>query len=108
MLPKWRVLTDPNSFIARMLKARYFPKCTFGEAGLGSNPSYVWRSIMAAQQLVISGSIIKIGKGETINVWRDPWLPDSTQPRISTPVSPGLEDIKVCSLMKCQSIYNQI
>ena len=42
----WRILTDPNSFIAGFLKARYFPNCKFEEAGLRNNPSYVWRSIL--------------------------------------------------------------
>lgn len=59
---------------------------------------------MAAQQLVINGSVIKIGKGATLNVWKDHWLLDSNKPRISTPVSPGLEEIKVCSLMKSDSM----
>lgn len=43
-----RILTEPNSFIARLLKARYFLKCNSEEAGLGNNTSYVWRSIMEA------------------------------------------------------------
>lgn len=95
----WRVLTEPNSFIAMLLKACYFPKSSFGEAGLGNNPSYVWRSILAAQHLVINGSVMMIGKGESVNVWQDPWLPYSNHMRISTPVYPGLEEAKVCSLM---------
>lgn len=45
-----------------------------------------------------------IGKGESVNVWRDPWLPDSNHMRISTPVYPGLEEAKVCSLMKSDSM----
>ncbi|WOH14698.1 hypothetical protein DCAR_0934220 [Daucus carota subsp. sativus] len=44
----WRILTDPNSFIAGFLKARYFPNSNFEEVGLGNNPSYVWRSILAS------------------------------------------------------------
>ncbi|XP_074342120.1 putative mitochondrial protein AtMg00310 [Apium graveolens] len=39
----WRILTQPHSFISRLLKSRYFPKCRFEEAILGNNPSYVWR-----------------------------------------------------------------
>lgn len=99
----WRILTEPNSFIARLLKARYFPKYSFGEAGLGNNPSYVWRSILAAQHLVVNGSVMKIGKGDSVNVWRDLWLPVSGHRRITTQVYPGLEEAKVCSLMKSDS-----
>lgn len=95
----WRVLAEPSSFIARLLKARYFPKCSFGEATLGNNPSYVWRSILAAQHLVVNGSVMKIGTGESVNVWRDPWLLETSHRRISTQVYPGLEETKVCNLM---------
>lgn len=42
----WRILSEPNSFFARLLKARYFQRSQFAEARLGNNPSYVWRSIM--------------------------------------------------------------
>lgn len=95
----WRILTEPNSFIARLLKARYFPTSSFGEAGLGNNSSFVWRSITKAKHLVCNGSVLRIGKGDTVNVWKDPWLIDSSCPRVTTHIIPGMEDIKVSSLM---------
>lgn len=64
----WRVMTDDQSLIARLLKARYYSSVPFREAVLGSNPSYVWRSILEARDLVIAGSMIKVGTGESINV----------------------------------------
>ena len=36
----WRILTNPTSLIARVLKARYFPSGDILSATLGSNPSY--------------------------------------------------------------------
>ena len=48
----WRLLTNLNSHVARLFKARYYPKTAFLEASLGSNPSYVWRSILAAQKAI--------------------------------------------------------
>lgn len=41
----WRIMTKPDTLIARIYKARYFPRCNFLEAGLGHKPSFVWRSI---------------------------------------------------------------
>ena len=41
----WRILTNPSSLIARVLKARYFPTGDILSATLGSSPSYSWRSI---------------------------------------------------------------
>lgn len=64
-----------------------------------SIPSYVWRSILASQHLVCNGSVRRIGRGETVSIWKDPWLPNVGQSKILTPVWNGLEDAKVCSLM---------
>ena len=44
-------------------------------AKLGSNPSYLWSSIMAAQDIVKEGSRRRIGNGENTKVWNTPWLP---------------------------------
>lgn len=44
----WRFITNPNSLVAKIFKARYFANCSFSEASIGYNPSYYWRSIMAA------------------------------------------------------------
>lgn len=41
---------------------------------VGSNPSYMWRSIMAAQDVVRQGSRRRIGDGETTSVWKIPEL----------------------------------
>lgn len=65
---------------------------------MGNNPSYVWHSIMAAKNVVCSGSVLRIGRGESVNVWKDPWLLDSNYQRIKTPIIPGMEEIKVSSL----------
>ncbi|XP_019190289.1 PREDICTED: uncharacterized protein LOC109184707 [Ipomoea nil] len=61
----WRLLTNPGSLMARVFKARYFPTTSFYEAILGGNPSYVWRSIMASQDLLKSGCRRRIGNGRS-------------------------------------------
>ncbi|XP_019179229.1 PREDICTED: uncharacterized protein LOC109174447 [Ipomoea nil] len=80
----WRLLTNPNTLMARVLKARYYPTSTFYDAAIGGNPSYVWRSIMASQGLVKSGCRRRIGNGRTTQVWAHPWLSDSHDPYVST------------------------
>lgn len=37
----WRMKHNTHSMFYRVYKARYFPNCTFLEAIVGSNPSYV-------------------------------------------------------------------
>ena len=48
----WKLLTDSESLVGRVFKARYFPKSSMLEAEMGTNPSFIWRSIMAAQNLL--------------------------------------------------------
>ncbi|XP_019189682.1 PREDICTED: uncharacterized protein LOC109184096 [Ipomoea nil] len=80
----WRLLTNPTSLMARVFKARYFPTTSFYEAVMGGNPSYVWRSIMASQDLLKSGCRRRIGNGASTQVWTAPWLPDHQNPYIET------------------------
>ena len=47
----WRLMMEPQSFISRLLEARYFSSGSFEEAGIMSNPSFVWHSIIEAKEL---------------------------------------------------------
>jgi hypothetical protein len=51
----WRLMQDPNSVAAKILKAKYFPQSTFLEAELGAKPSFAWRSIFNARELLSKG-----------------------------------------------------
>ena len=70
----WWLIQDTHSLFYRVYKSRYFPTCTFMEAGLGNNPSYVWRSLLAARELIREGSIWQVGDGRTIEVSTHKWL----------------------------------
>lgn len=67
------------------LKAKYFPMCDFLNAPLGNNPSYTWRSIWVAKDLVKFGSRWRIGNGEKVKIWGDKWLPTLSTFRVSSP-----------------------
>ncbi|XP_040369229.1 uncharacterized protein LOC112183841 [Rosa chinensis] len=51
----WRLITNPNSLLSRLLKARYFPNGSFWDADMGDSPSYAWRSIMEARTVLQAG-----------------------------------------------------
>ncbi|XP_019151022.1 PREDICTED: uncharacterized protein LOC109147820 [Ipomoea nil] len=99
----WRFLRKLESLAARVYKARYFPKTSFADATLGNNPSYCWRSIMVAHDLVSSGVRRRIGNGESTLIWGHPWLLDNYDPMVGTAMPPYLEGSKVSSLIDTES-----
>src|SRR4030067_946497 len=48
----WKFMSEPDSLVSRIFKARYFPHSDYLSASLGNNPSYVWRSILEARFIV--------------------------------------------------------
>ena len=59
----WRLIHNTHSLFYRVYKSRYFPNCSFMGAELGNNPSYVWRSLLAARNIIREGSKWKVGDG---------------------------------------------
>lgn len=51
----WRNLHYPDSLLAKVFKARYFPRSSILKANIGYNPSLVWRSIRWGSELLQQG-----------------------------------------------------
>ena len=95
----WRILTSPASLMARVLKAKYFPNSSFLDVNIGHNVSYVWRSIVWGRELLKEGLRWRIGDGESVQVFKDPWIP---RPTLFRPISRSSSDtanLKVSDLM---------
>lgn len=80
----WRLLHHLDSLLARVLKGWYFRHCSPMEVKSSNSPSYGWRSILAAQDLLREGLKKTIGTGCSTRVWLDPWIP-------SFPARPALD-----------------
>ena len=52
----WQLMTNHNSLVSRLFKARYFPHGSFLNSTLGHNPSFVWRSICNAKFIIRAGN----------------------------------------------------
>lgn len=48
----WKLITNPNCLLARVMQAKYYPNSEFLKASLGSHSSYTWRSIWSARRLL--------------------------------------------------------
>ena len=72
----WRVWSKPESLLSRVLKSRYFKNGSFLECGMGSRPSYAWRSILHGRELLKEGMVREIGNGRDTNVWAEKWIMD--------------------------------
>uniref|UniRef100_A0A2C9V6E1 RNase H type-1 domain-containing protein n=1 Tax=Manihot esculenta TaxID=3983 RepID=A0A2C9V6E1_MANES len=80
----WNLILNPHSFVASLLKARYYPVGSFLDAPKGTNPSFVWTSIRASQGLLRQGISWRIGSGSAVPIWLEPWLPDRANPFITS------------------------
>lgn len=78
----WRIFTQPDSFLSRVLKARYFPFSDIFSAKVGSYPSLTWRSICSARDVIADGLLWRIGSGAKVNIWNDPWIPSPGNGRL--------------------------
>ena len=80
---------NPNSLVAQIYKARYYPHGDVFKAKLGSSPSYTWRSIYNGLEVVKRGTQWRVGNGDRIHIWEDKWLPTLTTYKVIAPPPPS-------------------
>lgn len=81
----WRLLCEPESLCARVLRAKYYPDGNLLNAKMKKGSSFTWQSIMAGLDCFKRGSIWRVGDGTQINIWEDAWIPTSHNLRVQTP-----------------------
>lgn len=64
----------PNTLVARIFKEKYSPQTSFSKANLGNNPSYIWRSLWKARDVLTLRCRWRFGDGSKIHVMSEPWL----------------------------------
>lgn len=77
----WRILQEPETLSARILKVVYFPDGEFLDAQAGKHPSQVWHSIVEGKDMLKQGLIRRIGDGSTTHAWNHNWLPRPSRMR---------------------------
>jgi hypothetical protein len=80
-----RLLTYSDSLCGQVLKAKYFPHTDILHCTPKDKMSYTWRSILKGLELLKEGLIWRIGHGERVRIWDDPWLPKGLTRKPITP-----------------------
>jgi hypothetical protein len=94
----WRLLIDPTSLCARVLKGRYYPNCDFWDAPSPRSSSYTWRSILFGRELLQTGVRWGIGDGSSTRIESDNWIL-GVSPTLLKPQVPLLDNQRVSSLI---------
>ncbi|GKU88725.1 hypothetical protein SLEP1_g2954 [Rubroshorea leprosula] len=87
----WRLMTNPDSLAAQLLKAKYFPRTNFLHAVLKPGCSLTWRSICSSKELLSRGCRRLLGDGRSTEIWGDPWLPGNSEFYLQSPRPPNYE-----------------
>ncbi|CAN0859236.1 Uncharacterized mitochondrial protein AtMg00310 [Linum grandiflorum] len=95
----WEFLSTPNALVSRVFKAKYFCQWDFLSVNLGNRPSYVWRSIQAAQEVVRGGCRWRLGSGLSIRGFTESWLTDENNCFMETVHSLQLNFLTVHDLL---------
>jgi ribonuclease HI len=81
----WRLLCEPESLCAQVLRAKYYPSGDILNADLKKGSSFTWQSVWFGLQTLKRGHIWRVGDGTSINIWSDAWIPSSPSRKILTP-----------------------
>lgn len=75
----WRINHNPQSLIARALKAKYFPRCSIHNCTPKPHHSWISRGIINQRNPKLKEGRWGIGKGSDISLTHQAWYPCSTQ-----------------------------
>ncbi|KAK9749032.1 hypothetical protein RND81_02G098100 [Saponaria officinalis] len=84
--------------MARVLGGKYSPNNTFPKTNLGTNPSYTWRGIWEARDVVQLGIRKRIGNGSNTMIWSGPWIPRTQTRMVVSPHGGSRTDMRVAEL----------
>ena len=95
---------NPDSLVARIYKARYYPHGDVLQAKLGSSPSYAWRSIKSGLEVIKRGTRWRVGNGNLIHIWEDKWMPTPTTYKVIPLPRSSLKISQWCQLLQIKKL----
>ncbi|XBI00206.1 hypothetical protein VPH35_129330 [Triticum aestivum] len=70
----WRIAENPDCFLSRVLKSKYFPDSSIWRASSKVPKSAFWSSILKIRHLLYSNSFYQLIEGDS-SIWSTPWCP---------------------------------
>lgn len=67
----WRLISQPNSLWAQVMKSIYYPSRSFLHAKNRKWGSWGWRSLIKGRDLLKKGMHWEVGNGQDIDIWKD-------------------------------------
>lgn len=95
----WRLHTNPDCLLAKVLMGKYCHKTTFQKAQANSSISHGWRGILRGRDLLVEHLGKAIGDGESTSVWNDSWIDPATNLKPVGPVLLKDKDLMVSDLL---------
>jgi hypothetical protein len=86
----WRLIHQPDSLCARLLKAKYYPNDVLTDTTFIKNSSPTWQGITHGLELLKKGLVWRIVNGKRIRIWRDNWLARGNHKVSGNPTGSGL------------------
>lgn len=83
---------------SQVLKGCYFRHGDIMTAGIGNNPSFIWRSLVWSREILENGLLWRVGNGKSIKIFEDNWVPGVTS-KIGIPNGSCQRDATVDSLI---------
>lgn len=77
----WRLINYPNSLLARVLKAKYYPNASFLTALLGNTFTYLEEHLVGKRSDRMR-AMLEGRQGDQISVWTDIWISGNEEDRL--------------------------
>ena len=88
------VHTYKSSQLYKVLQVKYFPQSSIMDIRCSTRASFAWKSILKTRTVIQKGVRWRIGRGDSVCIWRDKWIPP---PSSGLPLSPpNLLDAEAC------------
>lgn len=92
----WNLLNNPNALVSRLMKVRYYPRCSLLQASRTGGASYTWSGLWEAKENMKDGLRWVLDTGLNINIFSDRWLRGKDNFYVDQEEVRGLrEDMKV-------------